>query len=209
MAHVTQAAVKAHRKAEDVLWGSDKRLDDDQIEFVLQNWNPVIGDNAIGRSAFFTPLDLAGDLVAMALPDWSEGKLRIVDLCAGIGHLTYHAQLRYRWAIRNLEQGRVPEFWAIERSPTFVKVGRRLLPDVNWVEGSIFDLSLWTELGVFTCAISNPPFGGMAKGGDDTSWLRYKGPLDLLTAEVGLRVTRWGVGMILPRMNCPLEHVDG
>jgi hypothetical protein len=44
----------------------------------------------------------------------------------------------------------------VEINSEYVKAGRRLLPEVTWVEGDMYDLGLWQSLPRFDEAISNP-----------------------------------------------------
>jgi hypothetical protein len=86
----------------------------------------------------------------------------------------------------------------VEFNPEYVRVGRRLLPEVEWIEGDFYDLKLWQFLPRFDEAVSNPPFG-KAVTTCDTKWIGYRGPAGLMVAAIGLRVARLGVKMILPQ----------
>lgn len=154
MAKLTKQQRKAHAEAEAIL--TKDRLTEDEKDFVFQNWHE--GANHINgeAGAFFTPWDLAGDFAV------DVGNGRIIDLCAGIGVLSYFVHARSRW-------GTVAEITCIERNPRYVEVGRKLLPEARWINADVFAWREWwrDELGgvMFDHAIGNPPFGTVKRAG--------------------------------------------
>jgi transcription elongation GreA/GreB family factor len=40
MSKITQQQLKQHEKAEELLWGSDRKLTVDQVAFCLEHWDP-------------------------------------------------------------------------------------------------------------------------------------------------------------------------
>ena len=99
-------------------------------------------NGAIG--AHFTPSGLARDFAIDA-----GGGRRVIDLCAGIGGLGFWLDL----------DGRAGEMVCVEVNPAYVEVGRKILPQAQWICGDVFALP---DLGWFDLAISNPPFGRSA-----------------------------------------------
>jgi hypothetical protein len=87
---------------------------------------------------------------------------------------------------------------AVEVNPEYARIGRRLLPEVEWIEGDFYDLKLWQSLSRFDEAVSNPPFGKIVTT-CDTKWVGYRGPAGLTTAAIGLQVAQLGIKMILPQ----------
>jgi hypothetical protein len=63
----------------------------------------------------------------------------------------------------------------VEVNLEYVKVGRRLLPELTWVQSDMYDLHLWQSLPRFDEAVSNPPFGQVLTD-SDTGWIGYPGP---------------------------------
>lgn len=179
--------------AEQLLWGSDAPLTVDQVEFVLDHWRPYV-DGRVDRSgAFFTPRPLA------RMVSWCTGDSgRFIDLCAGIGALTWPLLRDPMWGHR----GPPREIVAVELNPRYVEVGRRLMPAVTWICGDVLDQATWDELGRFAHAVSNPPFGMVATRGERHDWLRYHGVMEYQVMEVAARVADT-VTMIVPQGSAP------
>ncbi len=158
MAKLTRAQRKAHEEAEALL--TKDRLTEDERDFVFQNWHEGANHINGAAGAFFTPWDLAGDFAL------DGGSGRVIDLCAGIGILSYFIHCRSKWGTRPAE------ITCIEINPRYCAVGRKLLPEACWINADLFD---WRELdlGHYDFAIGNPPFGRVRRSGDGP---RYRGP---------------------------------
>lgn len=193
MSKITRSQLNLHEQAEELLWGNDKRLNHDEVAFCLEHWDPraLSGKHVAKNQAYFTPLPLALD---MALYVGGEGR-QVVDIGAGIGRLAYGVLCANRWSTQI-------QVTAIETNSDYVQVGQRLLPEVNWVQADFYDQATWLALPQFDEAISNPPFGDVVTD-CDTDWLGYRGPAGLMAAEIGLKVTRLGITMILPQTYTP------
>lgn len=125
----------------------------DEKIFVYENWNEAAVHDNTRAGAFFTPMDLANDFkLEVAGP-------RIIDICAGIGILSFckhHFQYH--------EPERPPKITCVEINPGYLRVGRKLLPEAEWICADIFDI--WRDLPRdFTSAIANPPFGNQRRQG--------------------------------------------
>lgn len=192
MAKLSKLAWRDHEEANRIL--TKDRLTDDEREFVLDHWTPLATNRTDVAGIYFTPVNMAQEM-AVFMPDWG----RIVDLCAGIGRLSWALCQHTRF------YSKIKEIVAVEINHEFVEIGRKILPDVRWVQGNVFDQGLWHDLGAFNYAIGNPPFGRV-KTRNETDWLRYQGDADLMTAEVAMRITDAGATLILPQMNCPFEY---
>jgi len=193
MSKITRSQLKLHEQAEELLWGSDKTLDHDEVAFCLEHWDPraLSGKHVAKNQAYFTPLPLALDT---ALYVGSEGR-QVVDIGAGIGRLAYGVLCANRWSTH-------VQVTAVELNAEYVQVGQRLLPEVNWVQADFYDQATWVALPQFDEAISNPPFGDVVTD-CDVNWVGYRGPAGLMAAEIGLKVTRLGITMILPQTYTP------
>lgn len=189
MAKLTKAQAKAHTQACDLIH-SDTPLNDDQKEFILNNWNEAATSLNTNSGAHFTPLDMASDV---ALEVCSDSTL--LDLCAGIGVLGLSAVWR----------GRVKEsdLTLIEYDPAYITVGKRLLPNANWIQADAFTLPD-LNLGRFDTIISNPPFGSQVKISKKPP--RYTGAeFDLAIIDLAADYTDHGV-FILPANHSPFLY---
>lgn len=188
---------QAHEGAEALL-RLERALTDDEVERVLADWNPQARHNAGAAGAYFTPPQLAHDLAALA--HISEGG-RYLDLCAGIGRLTWALSVSHRYASPR-EKARTA-YTCVEINPEYCAVGRRLMPWADWVCGSAFDPALIASLGTFDVGIANPPFGRVRTRGDAKGWLRYRGSADLQACEVLARLCTQGALVIMPQSSLP------
>ncbi len=188
---ITREETTRHEEAMALLYAMDHVMPKEEIEYVYEHYNPMAEHNVGKNAIFFTPLDLAFEFAAMTAP-----KGRIIDLCAGIGVLSY-AILQHDACGGSPE---IPELVAVEIDHEFVEIGKRLLPQVVWIEGSVFDQDLMANLGEFDCAISNPPYGSISARGD-ADWLFYQGPAHFMVAEVALRMAYNGAGLIIPEVD--------
>lgn len=150
MAKLTKAQAKAHAQACDLL--TKAVLTEDDKDFVLKNWNEGANHVNGAAGAFFTPYDMAFDFTIDAIGQGGYGG-RIIDLCAGIGMLSYAC-----WH-RSHQKARIT---CVERNPDYLAVGKKVLPEAEWVLADVLDV-LDMNLGRFDIAISNPPFGNIAR----------------------------------------------
>ena len=118
-------------------------------------------------AAFFTPLEVAREVVGIAAPQPGE---RVLELAAGLGVFVYAL----------LEAGVPPaQIVANEVALEYVDIGRQLSPLVEWHNRSLFTADFWWyRMGQFDLVVGNPPWGRTAGRG---CWLTG----DLLLAEAG------------------------
>lgn len=180
MSRLSKKQIAEHRRAIALL--AQERLNDDEREFVLDNWQESANHINSAAGAFFTPGSLARSTVCYA-----SGAETIVDLCAGIGCLGLWA---WWWSAGKAK------VTCVEVNPDYVAVGRKLFPEATWICGSVEELS-----GSYDCAIANPPFGKTAK----INGPRYSGEDDLAVVDIAADLARWGV-FILPAMSVPFEY---
>lgn len=171
----------------------------DELDYIYENFNPGYISDVTTHSAYFTPLDMAYDFALFA------GRFGVmVDMCAGIGCLSFAAKTRDTY------NGNIRQQVCIERNPEYIKIGKKLLPSANWIEGDIFDKTVWdsiiSQYGKIDCIVSNPPFGKISKSDSNRNWLKYKGAeIDIASIEVALTYTD-NVSMILPVMSCTFNY---
>ena len=201
MAKISKVATKAHNEAEELV-ASEKILNDDERMFVLENWSPLQSHNIGQAGAFFTPYELACDTM-IELP---EDATTVIDLCAGIGMLTFCAWQKFRW------QRDMPKFICVEINPNFVRVGRKVMPEATWIQGSVMDKSILDQILTFVddpetaVVISNPPFGTTRMFREECDVdLRYTGNLfEYAVMDVSSRFSTFGI-FIIPQGSAPFE----
>jgi hypothetical protein len=179
---LTKAQIKAHKEAESLV-DCGRPLRDDEREFILDNWQESATHINSAAGAFFTPRGLARDFAV------EVGDGTLIDLCAGIGTLTYAVARRFDRIV------------CVEINEAYARVGRRIVPEAEWLVCSVFDPRV-VQLGRFAWAISNPPFGRIKA--DD-----YKGPytgseFEYKVIEIASRIADFGA-FILPQMSAPFR----
>ncbi|WP_313230187.1 hypothetical protein [Sphingobium yanoikuyae] len=185
MARLSKAEAKLHREACDLV-ALDRTLTLDEREFVINHWQESATHVNSAAAAFFTPLELAFHLAIEA-----NGCRTIIDLCAGIGALSYAV-----WQ-HNQREG-IDRMVCVEINPEYAAVGRKVLPEAEWIVGSVDELR---DIGQFDLAISNPPFGKVVK----IAGPRYCGEADLAVIDIASDLAEYGV-FIIPQMSCPFEY---
>lgn len=184
MAKLSKQEIKLHNQACDLL--KKDFLNWDDRYFVLENWQESATHVNSAAGAFFTPPALARDFALEA------GGTRIIDLCAGIGSLSFAIWSRYTW------EEQKPEIVCVEINPAYVEVGKKILPEATWICGSIFDLP--RDIGHFDTAISNPPFGRIKTDGMAP---RYTGAdFEYKVIDIASDLADSGA-FIIPQMSAP------
>ncbi len=190
MAKLTKEQATQHAKAARLV-ALTRDLTEEEKEFVLHNWQEDGTTRALD-GAFFTPADMAQTFSIEVAGD------RIIDLCAGIGRLSWGCRDRLRsW------NGQPPrEFVCVEKNPAYVEVGRKILPEATWICADVLDVPNM-DLGRFDTAIANPPFGRIARTGNAP---RYTGAeFEYHVIDVAATLARRGT-FIVPQMSAPFRY---
>ncbi|RED44133.1 methyltransferase [Aestuariispira insulae] len=189
MAKLTKAETKAHNQACELL--KKDVLTHDEKWFVLDNWHEGAEHNNGSTGAFFTPSGMALDFAI------DVGGKRVLDLCAGIGALSFAAWVRNE---QNRYEGMVEaEYVCIEINPAYIEIGKKIMPQATWVQGDASDLEFIKSLGRFDCVISNPPFGKRAGGNGNAP--RYTGAdFEYKIMDIASEVADYGV-FIIPQQS--------
>lgn len=197
MSKLTKQQAKFHAEACSLL--THDVLSYDERVFVLDNWNESARHINSVSGAYFTPRGLARDL-SIYTPDHGS----LIDICAGIGTLAFHA-------IDHSSCTPPRHIVCVEINPDYVAVGRKLVPEATWIVGDIFDPSTLAaiplppntpagETAPFDCAICNPPFGRSKSA-----------PLPGVSLDLNMLVfaarhlAAYGV-FILPQESCPFKY---
>lgn len=189
---LSRSQAKLHREA-CLLVDADRDLDDEEKRFVLDHWQEAANPEHCLDGAYFTPLGLAGDMRIDVVGT------RIVDLCAGIGHLSFACRnlLDHRWNGEHLR-----EFVCVERNPEYVRIGMRIMPEATWICADVLTVPTM-RLRSFDTAIANPPFGPIHRAGDAP---RYHGPrFEFHVIAIAARLARHGV-FLVPQQSAPFSY---
>lgn len=189
---LSRTQAKLHREACSLI-DADRDLDEEEKRFVLEHWQESSSPEHCLHGAYFTPLGLASDMQIEVVGT------RILDLCAGIGHLSFACRnlLDHRW---NGERPR--EFVCVERNPAYVRIGRRIMPEATWICADIFTVPTM-RLGSFDTGIANPPFGQIPREGDAP---RYRGPrFEFHVIAIAAQLARHGV-FLVPQQSAPFSY---
>lgn len=185
MTKLTKQQSKLHLQAMDLVH-SDKALTWDERKFILDNYFEAQGQLNALAGAFFTPFDLARDL-SIEVDHARGADCSIVDLCAGIGMLSFACEYRGM------------DITCVEFCHEYVVVGKRVMPSAHWIESDVFK----ADLGRYTFAISNPPFGAIK--GDEFKGRYTGGQFEYKVIELASRVAEYGV-FILPQQSAPFRY---
>ena len=186
MSKLTKPQIKAHRKAVDLL--AQDVLSEDDREFVIENWMESAEHINSAAGAFFTPLELARNFAIEV-----DGG-RVIDLCAGIGALSY--------AVAEHNNRRGVQIVCVEINPAYVEVGRKLVPHATWIVGDALTAHEM-GLGRFDFAISNPPYGAVPR---ERSAPRYHGKnFEYHVIDAAAQMARFGV-FIIPQMSAGFRY---
>lgn len=194
MSKLTKPQAAAHAKAESIL--SQDTLSDDDRFYVLEHWQESATNMNSAAGAFFTPYRLAADMALEV--SYLRGTVRVLDLCAGAGTLGFAVRRRNAWQIQD---GSLDlQIVCVETNADYVRVGRKILPEAQWIHASIFDLP---DLGGrFDYAIANPPFGNVARDGRAP---RYTGAeFEYHVLDIAAHHADAGV-FILPQQSTPFR----
>lgn len=183
MTKISKEASKRHNRALDLVH-SDKRLTLEDRMYILGNYHEAATHMNGLAGAFFTPEGLANDL-SIEVAECES----IVDLCAGIGRLSFACRDRAKRLV------------CVEQNPEYAEVGKRVMPEAEWIVGDVFEMG---DLGRFSIAISNPPFGAVKtskafKGRYSGASFEYK--LIELASQIADRGT-----FIIPQSSAPFRY---
>lgn len=153
-------------------------LTDEDRRFIIDHWEPGAEHAISWIDAFFTPAPLAEAMMIETL-NCHTRSVQVLDLCAGIGALSFAYHQRHRW-----DQYQ-PSLTCLERNPHFLRVGQATAPTAHWILGDMEDHATLLAGRRFDQLLTNPPFG-------------KSGALAYRTMEIGMTYCRYGTA-ILPQ----------
>ena len=195
MSKLSKVQIKQHQKACDLL--EKENLTFDEKLFVYENFQEGAEFENSSRGAFFTPAGLANDFCIEM-----SGR-KIIDLCAGIGILSfsyYHRYYDHRY------HGNNPEITCIEINRTYVEIGKKLFPEANWIWADVAEIAELKEtrsLVHFDCAISNPPFGNKVKIDNVPYYSGNESEYQII--DIASTLADYGV-FIIPQTSAPFSY---
>ncbi len=194
MAKLTKDEVKRHNEALRIL-DKDKLSYRDKI-FVYENWHEGAESINSKFGAFFTPFSFANDF---GLEIYRGKERKIIDLCAGIGMLSFIAY-------HHCSEDERPNITCVELNKDYIEVGKKLLPEATWICGSVTNKEIIESLGHYDQCISNPPFGKIAHPEDITEWLNYRGAeFEFKVMEIASKISDYGT-FIVPQQSTPFKY---
>jgi hypothetical protein len=197
MAKLSTMNSKNHQQAMDLV-NIERPLTMTEKEFVLANYKPHAEHDVRKLQAFFTPMELAiAATIEMPNPDEYGRKIKVLDLCAGVGMLSF-AYFHYSGMRLNTDN---VELVCVEMTDEFIEVGKKVLPEATWIKADMFNLGHSVEIDTdFDCFISNPPYSIMGK-----SQILVGRRGAFLAGQIGMNFSEYGV-MIILQNDCPFEY---
>lgn len=200
MGKISKRQMQKHQEALKIL--EKNVLSHDEKEFVFENYHEGATNMNNLVSAHFTP-----ESIALSMAHCIRTKDFIVDLCAGIGMLSYKAFRFYQCGSIDSE----PRLTGIcvENCTEYYNIGRKLLPEFHWINGDIFDDNIISEIQELTkdktfSIISNPPFGRQVKSTSDK--LKYtSAEFEYKIIELGAILGAYDGVFLIPQQSCPFR----
>lgn len=199
MAKISKPVLKLHNKAVELL--KKESLDHNEREFIFMNYHEGAGKMNNLISAHFTPYELARHL------NMCITQTHFVDLCAGIGMLSYSILRNYEMGSMNNQK---PFGICVENCTEYFEVGKKLLPEFHWINGDIFDPKVIEEIkalmkGKNFSIVSNPPYGKQVKT-ETKEILKYSGAtFEYKAIELGAILGAYDGAFLLPQNSCPFR----
>jgi hypothetical protein len=188
MTGLSKVQTSNHVKALAIL--EQETLSYEDKVFVFDHYQACATNLHKTAGAFFTPLSFAWEFCLNL-----EGSNRIIDLCAGIGVLSFTA----------LQRDPQRELVCIEINPEYVKAGKKLVPEATWRCMDVMDTESLLQLGEFDAAISNPPFANVETFKDKKSPTYTGAKSEYKVIDIASQLALWGF-FILPQNSTPFHY---
>ncbi len=196
MSKLTKEQSKKHQQCLDLI-NSDRPLTWEEKDYIVENYQESYAQLNSLSGAFFTPVGLSRDF-SIEIPESSD----IIDLCAGIGCLSL-------WALRMRNPKSIK---CVELNADYVNVGKRILPEAEWVQADALDycdtLNITQQTfntgKTFDVAISNPPFGQI-KTSLNKSCVYTGGDFEFKIIEKSMLISKYGL-YIVPQGSSPFTY---
>ena len=195
MAKISKRVLDKHNEAVALLDKGD--IDFNDREFIYTHYHEGAGKMNNLISAHFTPRVLGNAMAHnVRQHNW-------VDIGSGIGMLSY-ANMRFnQWPIKPFLG------ICVENCTEYYEIGRKLLPEMVWINGSIFDDEVIAEIklimnGENFSILSNPPYGNQVKGKHRE--MRYTGSkFEYKAIEMGAILGAYDGAFLIPQQSVPFR----
>lgn len=195
MSKLTKLQAKNHAQA--ITLSQQDTLTYEEKMFVIEHFHEGANHPNGLAGAFFTPNSLAWDFSFFSGAD-NLAEPRVIDLCAGIGILAFNIFQRNPNA----------KITCVEFNADYIAIGKKILPEANWVQADIRDVETIMQLGAFDIAVSNPPFGNTRtlKGFEIKAPYSYHGQhAEYKVIDLASRIARFG-SFILPQESAGFKY---
>jgi len=193
---ISKRKMNLHNEAVKLLEMDELSFND--VEFIYSNYHE--GANKANNliSAHFTPRSICHSMAH------NIRQINFVDLCAGIGNLAYSIGRFNELEYKNGGIG-----ICVENCLEYYEVGKKLLPQFHWINGSIFDDKVINEIkeimkGSRFSIVSNPPYGNQVKATSEN--LKYQGSkFEYRAMEVGAILGADDGAFLIPQESTPFR----
>lgn len=198
MSKISKPILNLHNQAVELL--KKNSLNFNEREFVFDNYHEGAGKMNNLISAHFTPYSICKSLTYnIAYTDC------FVDLCAGIGMISYVLKRQEEMSFNKSLFG-----ICIEKCTEYYEVGKKLLPEFHWINGDCFDPEVIAQVkelmkGKKFSVISNPPYGNQVKT-DSKALLKYIGStFEYKAIELGAILGAYDGAFLIPQVSAPFR----
>lgn len=199
MAKISKRVLAKHNQAVEILKKDTLSFND--REFVFKHYHEGAGKMNNLISAHFTPYAIAHSMTFNIAYD------NFVDLCAGIGILSYAMLRQNELTFKNKKSIGI----CVENCTEYYEVGKKLLPEFHWINGDIFDPKVIAEIKSIMnnnnfSIISNPPYGSQVKT-NSKDLLKYTGStFEYKAIELGAILGAFDGAFLIPQGSCPFRY---
>lgn len=198
MAKISKRELNKHNAAVALLERGN--LDFNEREQVYADYHEGAGKMNNLISAHFTPTPIARSMAQnVRNHNW-------VDIGAGIGKLSYVMMRENSYHFKDGFIG-----ICVEQCVEYYEIGKKLLPECVWINGSIFDQEVIDEIKMIMSGmelkfsiISNPPYGNQVKGSSDQ--MKYSGAtFEYKAMEMGAILGAYDGCFLIPQISAPFR----
>ena len=197
MAKISKRVLNKHNEAVTLL--EKDNLMSYERDFVYENYHEGAGKMNNLISAHFTPRSIAHSMTHnIRQENW-------VDIGAGIGMLSMMILRQNELSFNTKGFLGI----CVENCTEYYEIGKKLLPECVWINGSIFDQEVIDEIKLIMdgdefSIISNPPYGKQVKGSHRD--MHYTGAIfEYKAMEMGAILGAYDGCFLIPQQSAPFR----